>query len=176
MFSSGQASGPVGRSFLMLIIGCVLCSAVGSNDASCLPEITERLSRVEERLSKVEEQVIEKGIRMQSSDVDMSLLEIFSASSRSIILSKLAPNTDVECDWDWSTRRCEPCNICDLKLKLGDYTLGRGCRKTNETKETCTSNSEPAVVGQQATQGMRRLGSLLQHKIEGVISNFIYPT
>ena len=44
------------------------------------------------------------------------------------VLDSYAPATSPECDWRWSSLRCEPREECRFYLKLGDYHVGRSCR------------------------------------------------
>ena len=43
-------------------------------------------------------------------------------------LRDAAPDTSVECDWSWSTKKCEPVDKCHLRYRFGDFHLGRSCR------------------------------------------------
>ena len=44
------------------------------------------------------------------------------------VLDSYAPATSPECDWRWSSLRCEPREECRFYFKLGDYHVGRSCR------------------------------------------------
>ncbi|KAM3576681.1 hypothetical protein VYU27_001484 [Nannochloropsis oceanica] len=44
------------------------------------------------------------------------------------VLAYYAPATSPECDWRWSSLRCEPREDCRFYFKLGDYHVGRSCR------------------------------------------------
>ena len=43
-------------------------------------------------------------------------------------LRDAAPDTSVECDWSWSSKKCEPVERCYLRYRFGDFHLGRSCR------------------------------------------------
>ena len=43
-------------------------------------------------------------------------------------LRDAAPDTSVECDWSWSSKKCEPVDRCHLRYRFGDFHLGRSCR------------------------------------------------
>ena len=43
-------------------------------------------------------------------------------------LRDAAPDTSVDCDWSWSTKKCEPVDRCHLRYRFGDFHLGRSCR------------------------------------------------
>ena len=43
-------------------------------------------------------------------------------------LRDAAPDTSPECDWSWSTKKCEPVDRCHLRYRFGDFHLGRICR------------------------------------------------
>jgi hypothetical protein len=43
-------------------------------------------------------------------------------------LRDAAPDTSPECDWSWSTKKCEPVERCVLRYRFGDFHLGRSCR------------------------------------------------
>ena len=43
-------------------------------------------------------------------------------------LRDAAPDTSPDCDWRWSTKKCEPAERCHLRYRFGDFHLGRSCR------------------------------------------------
>ena len=43
-------------------------------------------------------------------------------------LRDAAPDTSVECDWRWASKKCEPVDRCMLRYRFGDFHLGRSCR------------------------------------------------
>ena len=43
-------------------------------------------------------------------------------------LRDAAPDTSPDCDWRWSTKKCEPVDRCMLRYRFGDFHLGRSCR------------------------------------------------
>ena len=43
-------------------------------------------------------------------------------------LRDAAPDTSPDCDWRWSTKKCEPSERCMLRYRFGDFHLGRSCR------------------------------------------------
>ena len=43
-------------------------------------------------------------------------------------LRDAALDTSPECDWSWSTKKCEPVERCVLRYRFGDFHLGRSCR------------------------------------------------
>ena len=43
-------------------------------------------------------------------------------------LRDAAPDTSVECDWSWASKKCEPVDRCMLRYRFGDFHLGRSCR------------------------------------------------
>ena len=43
-------------------------------------------------------------------------------------LRDAAPDTSPDCDWRWSTKKCEPEDKCHLRYRFGDFHIGRSCR------------------------------------------------
>ena len=43
-------------------------------------------------------------------------------------LRDAAPDTSPDCDWSWSSKKCEPVDRCHLRYRFGDFHLGRSCR------------------------------------------------
>jgi len=43
-------------------------------------------------------------------------------------LRDAAPDTSPDCDWSWSSKKCEPVERCHLRYRFGDFHLGRSCR------------------------------------------------
>ena len=43
-------------------------------------------------------------------------------------LRDAAPDTSPDCDWRWSTKKCEPDERCMLRYRFGDFHIGRSCR------------------------------------------------
>lgn len=66
---------------------------------------------------------------------ERTLLDTFGAVAKQYLTQKLIPETDVECRWDWRYVRCEPFCECEFQFRMGDYHLGRSCRR--KEKEDC---------------------------------------
>jgi hypothetical protein len=66
---------------------------------------------------------------------DRTFLDIFAEKAKEYLTQNAIPDTDFECQWDWKYVRCEPYCSCSYKPMLGDYHLGRSCRR--QEKENC---------------------------------------
>ena len=102
---------------------------------------------------------------------DRTLLDTFGQVAKDYLTTKLIPDTDTDCRWDWRFVRCEPYCQCDFLAKPGDYHLGRSCRRRPEGKEVCSGNdvTPPDVTGlpfliQQLLQRTRKTSKTLQQK------------
>jgi hypothetical protein len=55
------------------------------------------------------------------------------------------PSTDIDCKWDWRSLQCESHCYCSLQWKMGDYHLGRACRRymnTNSSHRLQSNNND----------------------------------
>lgn len=85
-------------------------------------------------------------------------LLLFSHSPSNSLHTQI-PETDEECQWDWRSVKCEPACECKLQAQLGDYHLGRACRKRKVVQDVCVA-VDPASIWQD-TPVTRRLWSLV---------------
>eukprot|EP00980_Cylindrotheca_fusiformis_P011681 scaffold2770_cov104-Cylindrotheca_fusiformis.AAC.2 len=127
---------------------------------------------------------------------DRTLLDTFGQAAKEFLTTKVIPDTDSDCKWDWRYVRCgkiigvcrqrsieakltcqlfpvseEPYCQCDLTFKLGDYHLGRSCRKRlNQDETTCDKMTPPAptrgprLVIQRIVQGSKKLADTVIHR------------
>jgi hypothetical protein len=78
---------------------------------------------------------------------DRTYLDIFGEFAKEFLTQKLIPTSDSECQWNWRHGRCEPVCLCDFQPKLGDFHLGRACRRRGlDVDETCTFEDDASSL------------------------------
>ena len=70
---------------------------------------------------------------------ERTLLDTFGEAAKQFLTQRVIPETTAECRWDWRFVRCEPFCDCDFTPKLGDYHLGRACRR--QEKPDCNAST-----------------------------------
>jgi len=71
---------------------------------------------------------------------DRTLLDLFGEKSKEYLTTRVIPETDEECRWDWTHARCNPYCQCEFNFQWGDFHLGRSCRLRSSTLSTSTSS------------------------------------
>lgn len=106
----------------ILIFVCVnvICN-INDNIKIC-EEKNENLIHRLERLERI------FNITQFNPDLDnVSILELLFANLQDK-LSRMIPDTDDICKFNWVTGKCNPKCLCGYKPKLGDYLPSRSCR------------------------------------------------
>jgi hypothetical protein len=89
------------------------------------------------------------------------------------------PPTDVECQWDWRSFRCESACHCAFQFRSGDYHLGRSCRRRRADDELAVVVCEPTVflldkpVPRRIVSLIRQTTGILRGKVVRSVENII---
>lgn len=98
----------------------------------------------------------------ESADVDehddRTLLDTFGEATKQFLTTRVIPETNPECRWDWRFVRCEPYCECGFLPQVGDYHLGRACRILD--KEGC----DPTTVSREDLNTVQAL-------VQGIVKN-----
>mmetsp|Transcript_8532 Transcript_8532/g.10952 ORF Transcript_8532/g.10952 Transcript_8532/m.10952 type:complete len:158 (+) Transcript_8532:42-515(+) len=96
-----------------------------------------------------------------------TLLDVFASSTKDFLTRQVIPLTDADCDWSWKYARCQPRCLCEFRFKLGDYHMGRSCRrKEYATEDTICPDDEDGLnpYGQFFVNNAKRLMENVQVK------------
>jgi hypothetical protein len=90
---------------------------------------------------------VEEGVQPDTATDfdDRTVLDMFGDLAKEYLTQKIIPETDTECKWDWRVVRCEPVCTCDFQPRLGDYHLGRSCRKRASVADSCDASRIPTA-------------------------------
>jgi hypothetical protein len=71
----------------------------------------------------------------EDEEDDRTLLDVFGEVTKEYLTTKVIPDTDSSCRWDWRSTQCEPACACSFEAQWGDYHLGRSCRRRFDYRE-----------------------------------------
>lgn len=142
-----------------------------SPPTSILADETADLKR---RIEALELLLAEQSNRRVRMNKVVSAVEKSTVNTISYVQKKLgqgAPETDLECSYDYIVGRCVPVCDCKLQPKLGDYSLSRACRLVE--METIIDGNELAPPPCDAskismTPWVVRLSKFIMHLINTV--------